>query len=252
MELSVFLITKQEGANLKTCLESVKGLAAEIVILDSGSTDDTLDIAKRYGAKTAYKEFTSFTEQKNAALALCTKPWALSLDADEYLTPELKEEISALLKSPSLEDYCGYYLKRSSVFLGRRMKHSGVNNEKILRLVKTDKAKYTGGKVHEVLTVEGTTSELTHQFMHNTYTSIKQYFEKFNRYTTLAAQTMAERNKKFNPLQLFRPPLEFFKIYILKLACLDGIQGFLWALFSSMYPSVKYAKLWEIYKNKNL
>ena len=183
-------------------------------------------------------------------MALCTKPWALSLDADEYLTPELKEEIFLLLSSPSLEDYCGYYLKRSSVFLGRRMKHSGVNNEKILRLVKTQKAKYTGGKVHEVLQVQGPTSQLKYRFMHNTYSSIEQYFSKFNRYTTLAAQTMAERNKKFNLLQLFRPPFEFFKIYILKLACLDGIQGFLWALFSSVYPSVKYAKLWEIYKNK--
>lgn len=251
-ELSFFLITKQEGANLKTCLESIKGLASEIIVLDSGSTDDTLNIAKQYGAKTEYKEFTSFTEQKNAALALCTKPWALSLDADEYLTPELKEEISGLLSSPTLEDYCGYYLKRSSVFLGRRMKHSGVNNEKILRLVKTQKAQYTGGKVHETLEVQGPTAELKHQFMHNTYTSIEQYFAKFNRYTTLAAQTMAERNKKFNLLQLFRPPLEFFKIYILKLACLDGMQGFLWALFSSVYPSVKYAKLWEIYKNRKI
>ncbi|MDD6174102.1 MAG: glycosyltransferase family 2 protein [Elusimicrobia bacterium] len=249
-ELSVFLITKQEGANLRTCLESVKGLADEIIILDSGSTDDTLKIAAEFNAKIGFKEFESFTEQKNAALKMCTKPWALSLDADERLTPELRQEIADLLSSKNMDDCGGYYLKRSSVFLGRRMKHSGVNNEKILRLVKTASAEYTGGRVHEVLEVKGQTGELKNIFLHNTYTSIEQYFYKFNRYTSLGAQTMAERGKKFRFINLLRPPLEFFKIYVLKLACLDGIQGFLWALFSSMYPSVKYAKLWEIYHNK--
>ncbi len=249
-ELSVFLITKQEAANLKQCLESIKDIAAEIVILDSGSTDGTLQIAEDYKAKVAFKEFSSFTEQKNAALAMCTKPWALSLDADEYLTPTLQKELKELLSSDKIDEKEGYYLKRSSVFLGRTMKHSGVNNEKILRLVKTNKARYTGGRVHEVLEIEGQTGELENIFMHNTYISIEQYFSKFNRYTSLGALTMAERGKKFNFFQLFRVPLEFFKIYFLKLACLDGMQGFLWALFSSFYPSVKYAKLWEIYHNK--
>lgn len=249
-KLSVFLITKQEGANLRACLESVKGLADEIVILDSGSTDDTLKIAAEFNAKTGFKEFSSFTEQKNTALKMCSNPWALSLDADERLTPALYKEISDLLSSKHIDDYCGYYLKRSTVFLGRKMKHSGVNNEKILRLIKTDCAEYTGGRVHEVLEVKGKTAELKNIFLHNTYTSIEQYFYKFNRYTSLGAVTMAERGKKFRFINLLRPPLEFFKIYVLKLACLDGIQGFLWALFSSFYPSVKYAKLWEIYHNK--
>lgn len=249
-ELSVFLITKQEGRNLRACLESVRGLADEIVLLDSGSTDDTLAIAEEFGAKTAYKEFSSFTEQKNAALKMCSKPWALSLDADEYLSPSLREEIKELLRSDDMDKYCGYYLKRTNLLWGREMKHGGIRKEKILRLVKTDSAKYIGGRVHETLQAEGRTGELENVFMHNTYTSIEQYFNKFNRYTSLAAQTMAERGKKFRALQMLRPPFDFFKIYILKLGALDGIQGFLWALFSSMYPAVKYAKLWEIYKNK--
>lgn len=249
-ELSVFLITKQEGKNLRTCLQSVKEIADEIIVLDSGSTDQTLPIAEEFGAKTAFKEFTSFTEQKNAALQMCSKPWALSLDADEYLTPALLKEIKELLSSKDMDLCQGYYLKRSNVFLGREMKHGGVHNEKILRLVKADSARYVGGRVHEVLQTQGKTGELENVFMHNTYTSIEQYFNKFNRYTSLAAQTMAERGKKFKAVHLIRPPLEFFKIYILKMGFLDGIQGFLWALFSSFYPSVKYAKLWEIYKNK--
>jgi glycosyltransferase involved in cell wall biosynthesis len=247
-ELSVFLITKQEEDNLKTCLESVKDIAAEIVVVDSGSTDKTVEIAKAYGAAVYFKEFTSFTEQKNFALSKVTKPWALNMDADEYLTPALAEEIAQTIQKEDTKD--GYFLIRSTVFLGRHMHHSGIAKEDCLRLVKTHNAKYTGGRVHETLEVKGTKGTLNNIFMHNTYTSIQQYFDKFNRYTSLAALTMSEKGKKFNPVQLLRQPFEFAKIYILKLGFLDGLQGFLWALFSSFYPVVKYAKLWDINRKK--
>lgn len=247
-ELSVFLITKQEESNLKRCLESVKDIATEIIVVDSGSTDRTVEIAKEYGAKTYHKDFTSFTEQKNYALEMTTKPWALNIDADEDLTPALSAEITSVLSNPKAE---GYYLIRSTVFLGRHMKHSGIALEKCLRLVKKGNAKYTGGRVHEVLEVKGKIDCLKNIFMHNTYTSIDQYFDKFNRYTSLAALTMFERGKKFNPIQLARQPLEFIKIYIIKLGILDGLQGFLWALFSSFYPVVKYAKLWDLRRKAN-
>lgn len=247
-ELSVFLITKQEEANLKPCLESVKDLAAEIIVVDSGSTDKTVDIAKAYSAQVYFKEFTSFTEQKNFALSKVTKPWALNLDADEYLTPALAQEIKQIISQKNTAE--GYFLNRSTVFLGRHMRHSGMAKEPCLRLVKTDCSKYTGGRVHEKLEVKGTTSSLNNIFMHNTYTSIEQYFAKFNHYTSLAALTMFENGKKFNAVQLARQPFEFFKIYVLKLGFMDGLQGFLWALFSSFYPVVKYAKLWDIKRKK--
>ncbi|MDR0953198.1 MAG: glycosyltransferase family 2 protein [Elusimicrobiota bacterium] len=242
-ELSVFLITKQEGKNLDACLASVKDLAGEIVIVDSGSTDDTLEIAKKYGAIIYHKDFTSFTEQKNFALEKTTKTWSLNLDADETLTPALAREIEDTLKNPK---YDAYELLRSSVFLGRHMKHGGMAKEKCLRLVKKSKAKYVGGRVHERLEVVGEIGLLKNIFMHNTYISIEQYFAKFNHYTSLAAQTMYENKKKFNPLKLLASPFYFSKIYLFKFGFLDGIEGFLWALFSSFYPVVKYAKLWDL------
>ena len=248
--LSVFLITKQEGANLDKCLASIKNIADEIIIVDSGSTDNTLEIAKKYGAKFFHKDFVSFTEQKNFSLGKCSCQWSLNLDADEYLTPALAAEIKKTLNKKT--DIDGYFLIRNNIFLGRQMKHSGIAAEARLRLVKTKKAKYVGGLVHEELVVDGKTSTLKNTFMHNTYTSIDQYFEKFNRYSTLAALTMQQKHKKFSVFHLLRAPFEFIKIYILRLGFLDGLQGFLWALFSAWYKVVKYTKLWDISRgNKN-
>ncbi len=246
--LSVFLITRQEGKNLDKCLSSVKDIADEIIIVDSGSTDNTLEIAKKYGAKIFHKEFVSFTEQKNFSLNNCNCTWALNIDADEYLTPALAKEIKKTLSQKT--DYDGYFLIRNNIFLGRQMKHSGIAAEARLRLVKTKKAKYVGGLVHEELIVEGKTPTLKNTFMHNTYTSIDQYFEKFNRYSTLAALTMQQEHKKFSIFQLTRAPFEFIKIYFLRLGFLDGFQGFLWALFNAWYKVVKYTKLWDLTRNK--
>ena len=242
--LSVFLITKQEGLNLDKCLLSVQNIADEIIVVDSGSTDNTLEIAKKYGAKTFHKDFVSFTEQKNFALNKCSCPWALNLDADEYLTPALAKEIKATLDKE--QNYNGYFLFRKNIFLGREMKHSGMTKESRLRLVKTKKAKYMGGFVHEELVVEGKTSCLKNFFMHNTFISIEHYFNKFNHYTTLAALSLKEKNKKFHLFDLLRAPFEFIKIYFLRLGFLDGFQGFLWALFSTWYKVVKYTKLWDL------
>ncbi len=242
--LSVFLITKQEGKNLDKCLASVPNIADEIIIVDSGSTDNTLEIAKKYGAKIFHKDFVSFTEQKNFALSKCSCTWALNLDGDEYLTPALASEIKRTLDKTT--DFDGYFLIRNNIFLGRKMKHSGIARESRLRLVKTKKAKYVGGLVHEELIVEGKTSTLKNTFMHNTYTSIEQYFEKFNRYSTLAAMTMQQKHKKFNIFHLLRAPFEFIKIYFFRLGFLDGLQGFLWALFNAWYKVVKYTKLWDL------
>ena len=248
--LSVFLITKQEGKNLDKCLASVKDIADEIIIVDSGSTDNTLEIAKKYGAKIFHKDFVSFTEQKNFSLSKCSLPWALNLDADEYLTSALATEIKKTLSKKT--DIDGYFLIRNNIFLGRQMKHSGIAAEARLRLVKTAKAKYVGGLVHEELVVEGKTATLKNTFMHNTYTSIEQYFEKFNRYSTLAALTMQQKHKKFSIFHLLRAPFEFIKIYFLRLGFLDGFQGFLWALFNAWYKVVKYTKLWDLSReNKN-
>lgn len=245
-ELSVFLITKQEEANLEKCLESVKDIADEIVVVDSGSTDKTLEIAKKYNAVIYHKDFVSFTEQKNFALSKSTKYWAFNLDADEYLTPELAKEIKETLSKE--HDETGFILIRSTIFLGRHMKHSGISLEPRLRIVRPEKSRYVGGYVHEVLETDGPTATLKNIFMHNTYTGIDQYLDKFNRYTSLAALTMYENKKKFRAVNLLRQPFEFLKIYVFRLGFLDGLQGLLWALLYSFYPVIKYAKLWDLYR----
>ncbi|WP_424243921.1 hypothetical protein Dip510_001105 [Elusimicrobium posterum] len=130
------------------------------------------------------------------------------------------------------------------------MKHSGLKDQKIFRLARREKARYEGGKVHEKLVVEGKTANLKHTFYHTPYRDIFHYLEKFNSYTTLAAQTLHEKGKKFNPLQLLRPGFDFTKIYIIRLGILDGFQGFIWAFLSSLYPVVKYLKLWDLNRKK--
>jgi len=239
------MITKNEEQNIAACLESVKNFAGEIIVVDGGSTDKTVEIAKSYGAKVLFKNFISFTDQKGFALSAASSGWVLNLDADEVLSEELKKEISEVIKTTKC---AGFYLPSSNIFLGRKMKHAFKEDYK-LRLSRREGASYQGGFVHEVLTPPpGEIGKLKNYILHTPYRNIAHYFEKFNNYTTLGARGMHEKGKKFNPLQLFRPPLEFFKIYFLRLACLDGIQGFMWAAFSSFYPMVKYAKLWELNK----
>ena len=244
-KLSFFIITKNSEETLDDCLKSVQGLADEIILVDSFSTDKTLDIAKQYNAKIYQREFTNFQDQKQFALDKCSCEWVLNLDSDEELSPELKKEISKVINTKT--KYKLFSLKEQVTFLGRQMKYSGLTGFTKERLALRLGAKYIGGPVHEKLFNDGPKGCLKSYYHHTPYTSIEQYFDKFNRYTTLGAQKLFDSGKKFNFLYLFRQPVDFIKIYIFRRAFLDGIQGFLWAWFSSTYPTVKYAKLWYRY-----
>lgn len=165
------------------------------------------------------------------------------------LTPQLAQEIRQAVQNT---DYDGFELTRVNCFLGKRMQHGGLKKEHILRLVRTQKARYEGGLVHERLCVQGRTGRLKNVFMHYSYNDIETYFEKFNKYTTLAAQTMYEKGKKRSfAAVLFIIPLEFLRRYVLKLGFLDGIRGFIWASFSTFYIFVKYMKLWLLHTRDN-
>ncbi len=247
-DLSVFIIAKNEDKNLPRCLESVKTLAGEIVVIDGFSHDDTAKIAEGYGAKVYQQNLVSFTEQKQFALDKCTCKWVLNLDADEYLSDALIAEIPPALARAQEQGITLFLLPFINIFLGRKMRHSGLANHFKERLALRQSARYEGGLVHERMVVQdGKTERLENPFMHRPYRDIEHYFDKFNAYTTLGAKSLYEEGRKFNALNLLRAPLDFFKIYILKLGFLDGLQGFLWALFSSFYPTVKYAKLWYTY-----
>ncbi len=249
-KLSVYIITKNEEQTLPHCLESVQGLADEIIVVDSFSADKTLEIAQKYGAKTFQRPFKGFQDQKQFALDQCSCEWVLNLDADEAISPMLKQKIAEIINSPVKEKM--FFIPEQVTFLGCKMNYSGLTGRFHERLAYREGTKYSVGAVHEKIMNDGPVKYLKGYYCYHTpYTSIEQYFNKFNQYSTLGAQYLFESGKKFNCLNLFRQPLDFIKIYILHLGFLDGIHGFLWAWFSSVYPTVKYAKLWFLeYKNK--
>lgn len=247
-QITLFIIARNEADKIAKCLASAKELVDEIVLVDD-STDDTAAIAQQFGARVFTHPFEGFTVQKNFALDQVKTTWALSLDADEVLTPQLAQEIRQAVQNT---DYDGFELTRVNCFLGKRMRHGGLKKEHILRLVRAQKARYEGGLVHERLCVEGRTGRLKNVFMHYSYNDIETYFEKFNKYTTLAAQTMYEKGKKRSFIAvLFILPLEFLRRYVFKLGFLDGIRGFIWASFSTFYIFVKYMKLWLLHTRDN-
>ena len=249
MNLSLVIIAKNEEKNIAACLDSVKGLVNEIILVDSGSTDKTNEIAQEYGAKIFKREFDSFSNQKNYALSLATNTWVLHLDADEVLSQELIQEIEQIV--PNTE-YDGFFLTRTNFFLGRKMKHSGMNKEKRLRLAKKSLSKYCGGIIHEELKVDGKAGEMKNVFYHYTCPNLDNYFEKFDNYTTLGAIKMFQNNKQFHVTDIiFRPPADFFKKYCLKLGFLDGFEGFVWAALGAFSSFVKYLKFYNLKKKQN-
>lgn len=249
MKISLVMIAKNEEKNIAKSLESVKYLVSEIVIVDSGSTDNTNKIAQSYGAKIFKRTFDSFSNQKNYALSLAMNEWVLHLDADEVLSQELVDEIKQIIDKTDCD---GFMLTRSNFFLGRQMKHSGLDKEDRLRLAKKSLSKYVGGIIHEELKVEGKIGKLNNVFYHYTCPNLDGYFTKFDQYTTFGAIKMFDKGKKSRIIDIvFRPPFEFIKRYILKLGFLDGLQGFVWAVLGSYYSFTKYIKLYLLQKGNN-
>lgn len=242
--ISLFIIAHNEAHRIAACIESARGLVREVIVIDDCSTDNTPQVAKELGAQVFERKFDGFANQKNFALSKVTSEWALNLDADERLSPELKAEISRAVAN---EKIAGYELPFCNYFLGKKMRFSGLNKEKHLRLVRTQQANYVGGLVHEGLDISGKVACLTHCVNHFSYDTIEAYFTKFNSYTSLAAAQMHHNGKRFHLCSvLARLPFEFIKRYVIKLGFLDGMRGLLWASFSTYYVFVKYVKLWQL------
>ena len=244
MKLSITLITLNSEKNLKSVLEAVSW-ADEIVLVDSGSTDKTFEIAQKFKAKIVYRAFDSYGSQKNFATQQASNDWILSLDDDEILTPELQKEIQNLdLQST---DFQGFKIPRSLIFLGKLLRFSGEYKRLILRLFNRKHGNWNAEYVHESVEVNGKVGALKHQILHDSYRDLTDYFNKFNKYTSLGAKTLAERGKTASTFKIIsRFPTTFLKIYLLKGSCLDGYAGFMWALLTAINPVVKYAKLREL------
>ena len=246
MKISITLITLNSEKTLKSVLEAVYW-ADEIVLVDSGSTDKTLEIARQFNAKIVYRAFDGYGSQKNFATSQASNDWILSLDDDEILTPKLQQEIQNL--SLSTTDYEGFKIPRSLIFLGKLLRFSGEYKRLTLRLFNRKQGNWNAEYVHESVEVKGKIGILKHQILHDSYRDLTDYFNKFNKYTSLGAKTLAERGKTASSLKIItRFPTTFLKIYLLKGSCLDGYAGFMWALLTAMTPVIKYAKLREMDK----
>ena len=243
MKISVIIITHNEEDNIRRCLESVT-FAEEIIVIDSFSRDKTLEIAAGFTRNIFKREWEGFSRQKNYGISRARNEWILSLDADEVLSVELKQEIIDL----NPKGYAGYYIKRKPYFMGKFIRHCGWYPDKQLRLFKKSEGQFDENKiVHESVLLKGKKRVLENQMLHFPYKNIGQYFEQFNKYTSLAAQQYMRDGRKFSKAKLILNPLAtFFKMYFLRAGLLDGFAGFCICILSSWYNFVKYAKLWEL------
>ena len=243
--LSVVIITLNEEKRLTNCLRSLPR-GSEVVVLDSGSTDRTEQIARDFGATFHVRAFTNHAEQKNAALALATRDWVLAVDADEVLTQELADEVIRLSKERS-PAHQAYSIKRKLIFMNKRL-NFGKSTDWPVRFFKRNSGKYQS-EIHERFVLDsGSIGKLTAAMDHYSYDSIEDYFERFNWYTTLVAKNHVKAGKeKVNILShLLRPWFEFVNRYFLRGGFLDGYPGYTYALLSSFYTFVKYAKFREL------
>jgi len=241
--LSAVVITLNEESNIAACLESIN-FADEIIVVDSGSSDRTIELAGKYTGAVLQNPWQGFGAQKNFGIARAKGDWILSIDADERVTHELAAEIKSAVSSGGNVD--GYYLPRLASFCGHWIRHCGWYPDYQLRLFRKARGEFNGRPVHEGVIVNGRTGFLKNDLMHYSYDSISQYFEKFNRYTNLSAAELSSK-RKFSFLRMLGSPVSYFiKSYFLKLGFLDGVPGLIVCIFGSYSNFVKYAKLWEL------
>jgi glycosyltransferase involved in cell wall biosynthesis len=251
VEISSVIIAKNEASNIRRCIESQLDCIDEIIVLvDDASIDETYDIAKSFSSAIVKKaEWEGYSETKQYGVSLASNDWIFWIDADESITPELSEEIKKF--KSSIPAFTAYSVPRRAYFLGKWVKHSGWYPARVTRLFNKNEVKFNSNNVHEQLEVEWTTGKLEHDLEHYTDPSIHHYFEKYNNYTSLAAEELFSKGKETSITDLLlRPAGIFIKMYVIKAGFLDGIHGFILAVFSSSYVFTKYCKLWELNRNK--
>ena len=248
MKLSVAMITLNEERILEKTLKSLKDIADEIVIVDSGSTDRTEEIALKYGAKFFQEKWKGYGPQRNSSIDKCTNEWILNIDADEEISEELAKKIKSIKENEVEREV--FEINFSSVCFGKKLKHGGWSNQYHIRLFKKDTGRFNTNEVHEEFLTEKKVYRLKEEIYHHSYISLEEYFTKFNRYTTEGAKEYYQRGKKASNFQIiFNPIFKFIRMYIIRLGFLDGIEGLMIASTSAMYSMVKYFKLREMYKN---
>jgi len=241
--VSVIVITFNEEENIAACLESVKW-ADEIIVVDARSADATVEIAKRFTGKVYSTEWKGYGGAKAFGLGHATHEWVFWLDADERVTAALAEEIAGIVGRPSQE--AGWEVARRAYFIGKWIRHCGWYPGYVVRLFRRESARFSQPHVHERVEITGGTGRLANDLLHYTDETIFHYLAKFDRYTTLAAKDLLERQRTTTWYDLLvRPPFMFVKMFVIKKGFLDGMHGFVLSLLSSAYVFMKYAKAWE-------
>jgi glycosyltransferase involved in cell wall biosynthesis len=249
--LSVAIITFNEEKNIARCLDSVKHLANEIIVLDSLSTDKTKAICEAYGVRFIEQTFLGYIEQKNKALEFCTQPFILCLDADECLDETLQKSIEKIIKTDSAFD--AFMMKRCTNFCGHWIRHGAWYPDKKIRLIKNGKGFWGGTNPHDkiILSNNATIKELEGDILHYSFYSPDEFITQSNKFTTIQAQAMLLQNKKSNWFKIIiNPIVAFVNGYFFKLGFLDGWDGYFIAKTIAYFTRVKYLKLMRLQQQK--
>lgn len=248
-KLTVLIPCKNERLNIRACVESVRSIADEILVADSGSTDETMAIVRDAGGcRLIERQFVNYADFKNWAIPQASHAWVLIVDADERMTPELAAEIRDVLDSPH-EGLDGFWIGRRNFFMGREIKYSGWNSDKVFRLIRRDHCRYLERRVHEEIDVNPRRAgRLKQRLLHYTYWSYDQYFAKYVNYTKWGALDMWDAGKRANFFSLsIRPLFRFLQLYVLRLGFLDGLPGLQICMCQAFFVTfVKQARLWEM------
>jgi glycosyltransferase involved in cell wall biosynthesis len=240
LKISATIITQDEERNIARAIESLR-CCDEIVVVDSGSTDRTVEIAQNFGARVVECPWRGYAKQKNFASEQAAHDWILSIDADESLSEALEAEIWHIKKAGPEHD--AYTMPRMAQYLGRWIMHSGWYPDRKIRLFDRRKAEWVGDYVHESVKVKGSIGHLESNLLHFTCDSLSGHLRTMDRYTTLAATQLIDQKTPVGLTELLLDPAwTFFRTYFLKLGFLDGIEGLCIAYMAAMYNFVKYAK----------
>jgi len=244
--LTITIITHNEERNIGNCLEASRGLSDEILVVDSFSTDKTVEICESYGCHVISRAFKGFADQKQFAANEAKNDWILSLDADEVITEGLKNEIYSLFQQEKIP-LSGYEIRFLLFYMGRIMHHSGVGFVHKIRLFNRNCGTFECSLVHEKIILNGPVGRLTGAIIHYSFHDLYHHVGKLNTYTSLAAEQYKQAGKSYPKIWIaFKFPVTFLIYYFIKKGILDGYAGFMWSFFAAFYTTIKIAKTIEI------
>ena len=244
--LSLAIVSCNEEFNIARCLHSAAGLAREIVVVDSGSTDRTEEIAVSFGATVKHQEWLGHNGQKSVALDLCSQPWVLVLDCDEEMSPALRASIEGFFRDGLCEKFDGAECNRKVWFLGRWITHGDWYPDRKLRLVRRSKARMSGNDSHDRIAVDGPTTRLTGDLHHYSFPSMNRYIEKINPFADAFLERQKAEGRRWSLLDTVSRPLwRFFRAYVLRRGFLDGFPGLWIAVSTAYFTFVRYSRKFE-------